>query len=200
MAEVDDREIWRDSGARDTAHWLAMRYGISHWKARRWIEAAHALDRLPELSGVFVRGELGIDKVVELARFATPDTEVQLIRWATEVSCATIRHRGDVAARASVEELVGVERARSVSWWTFDEGRRFGLEADLPAAQGAIVARTLERVAQMVPDMPDQTDGSFASARRADALVCSSPVPLASPKTRIRTGRRWSFTRRWMPC
>ena len=29
IAEVDRREAWQDSGARDTAHWLSMRYGLS---------------------------------------------------------------------------------------------------------------------------------------------------------------------------
>jgi Domain of unknown function (DUF222) len=107
IAEVDRRDVWRDSGARDTADWLAMRYGISKWKAHRWIAAAHALEALPGLSGAFSRGEIGIDKVVELTRFAAPDTEGQPIRWAMNVSCATIRHRGDVAA---VEEVADVDR------------------------------------------------------------------------------------------
>ena len=178
IAEVDRRDVWRDSGARDTAHWLAMRYGISQWKARRWIAAAHALEQLPRLSNAFALGEVGIDKLVELTRFAAPDTEGHLIRWAMNVSCATIRHRGDVAARAALEEVADVDGSRSVSWWYFDEGRRFGLEADLPAAQGAIVARALERAAQTVPSMPDETGDGFASARRADALValCSARV------------------------
>jgi hypothetical protein len=178
IAEVDRQELWLDSGARDTAHWLAMRYGISHWKAHRWIVAAHAFEQLPCLAEALDRGELGIDKVVELARFAAPDTEAQLIRWAKDVTCATIRHRGDLALRASVEEVVEIDRARSVSWWYFDEGRRFGLEAELPAAQGAIVAQALERAAQAVPAMPDETDGCFASARRADAFValCSARI------------------------
>jgi hypothetical protein len=29
IADADRLEIWRDSGARDTAHWIAIRYGIS---------------------------------------------------------------------------------------------------------------------------------------------------------------------------
>jgi len=29
IVEVDRLEAWRESGARDTAHWLWMRYGIS---------------------------------------------------------------------------------------------------------------------------------------------------------------------------
>ena len=75
IADADRKEIWRDSGARDTAHWLAIRYGISEWKSRRWVGAAHALENLPLIAEALERGELGIDKVVELTRFATPKTE-----------------------------------------------------------------------------------------------------------------------------
>ncbi|MCI0633234.1 MAG: HNH endonuclease [Actinobacteria bacterium] len=180
VAEVDRHEVWEesDSGARDTAHWLVMRYGISFWKAHRWIAAAHALEQLPRISEAFERGELGIDKVVELTRFATPQSEVRLIGWAAEVSCATIRHRGDLEAKASREEVVDVERSRSMSWWYFDEGRRFGLEADLPAADGAVVARALERLARSVPVMPGEDERWDLPARRADALVavCSARI------------------------
>jgi hypothetical protein len=31
IADADRADIWRESGARDTAHWLAIRYGISEW-------------------------------------------------------------------------------------------------------------------------------------------------------------------------
>ena len=88
VAEVDRRESWRGSGARDTAHWVSMRFGISCWKANRWIAAAHALEGLPRLSDALVSGELGLDKVVELTRFAPPGTEAGLISWAKKVSCA----------------------------------------------------------------------------------------------------------------
>lgn len=47
IGEAERLEAWRDSGARDLAHWLSMRYGISYWKARRWIAAARALEGLP---------------------------------------------------------------------------------------------------------------------------------------------------------
>ena len=80
IADADRAEIWRDCGARDTAHWLTIRYGISQWKARRWIGAAHALENLPLIAEALEQGGLGIDKVVELTRFATPKTEARLIR------------------------------------------------------------------------------------------------------------------------
>jgi hypothetical protein len=167
---------WQDSGARDMAAWLSMRYGISGWKARRWIAAAHALEELPRIGEAFSRGELGVDKVVELTRFATPETEARLITWAKRVSSGAIRHKADLATAQPIEEVQEVEHSRSVSWWYFDEGRRFGLEADLPAAPGAVVARALDRLAQDLPVMPGEEDPCYVGARRADALlaVCSA--------------------------
>lgn len=178
IAVADRTGEWRDAGARSTAHWLSIRYGISWWKADRWVKAAHALEVLPELSACFARGELGLDKVVELCRFATPQDEGRLIVWAKGVSCAAVRHRGDLAARASVREVRDAERGRFLTWSWFDEGRRFGLEAELPAAQGAVVARALERIADEIPAMPDEDEEFYADARRADALValCSARI------------------------
>ena len=49
ILQVDTDESWWEDGARDTAHWLVMRYGFSSWKAYRFIEAARALDSLPEV-------------------------------------------------------------------------------------------------------------------------------------------------------
>jgi hypothetical protein len=53
IVEVDRRELWQDDGARDMAQWLWMRYGISDWKARRWIASAHALEDLPLIAEAF---------------------------------------------------------------------------------------------------------------------------------------------------
>jgi len=176
---ADRPDTWRDSGARDLAHFLAIRYGISEWKARRWIAAANALEHLPAISEAFASGRLGIDKVVELARFATAETEDRLLRWAGGVSAAAIRHRGDVLARRQLAETREAERTRSCSWWFLDDGERFGMYAEMPTAQGAVVAKALEREMELVPAMPgedDPADPATVEARRADALValCSA--------------------------
>ncbi len=105
IAEGDRCEVWRNHGAANMAHWVCMRYGISYWKAERWIAASHVLERLPRISEAFACGDLSIDKVVELTRFATPQTEGRLISWAQEVSSGCIRRKGDVAARSSIEKL-----------------------------------------------------------------------------------------------
>src|SRR6266511_3256158 len=86
---------------------------------------SHALEGLPRISEAFSSGELGIDKVVELTRFATPDTEARLIPWAQGVSCGCIRRKGGLLHR-SLQEAREAEQARSLSWWYFAENSRFG--------------------------------------------------------------------------
>jgi hypothetical protein len=178
VAEVERRRAWQDSGARDLAHWLSIRYGMSWWKADRWIKAAAALDNLPAITDALETGVLGIDKVVELCRFATAETEGELIGWASDATCATIRRRADLEVRAGLDETTELERDRSLRYWYEEGGRRFGLEARMPSAQGAIVAKALERVADQIPAMPAQTDGVVIEARRADALLalCSQRI------------------------
>jgi hypothetical protein len=94
------------------------------------------------------------------------------------VSSAAVRHRADLESR-STDDVVLAQRSRSVWWWYEDEGRRFRLSADLPAAQGAVIARAIEREAEKIPPMPDEDDDpDFVEARRADALLalCSARV------------------------
>ena len=121
---------------------------------------------------------LGIDKVIELSRFATPQTEGELVEWAGDVTCATIRRRADLGVIAAHEETAGFERDRSLRYWYEDGGRRFGLEARMPSAQGAVVAKALQRVVDQIPVMPAEHDGARIEARRADALLalCSHRI------------------------
>jgi uncharacterized protein DUF222 len=75
-------------------------------------------------------------------------------------------------------EAAEPDQTRTLTWSYYEEGRRFGLSTDLPAAQGAVVARALERLAESLPQMPGEEDHSCAPARRADALValCSARI------------------------
>jgi hypothetical protein len=133
IVEGDRRELWRGTGARDMAHWLGMRHGISQWKARRWIATAHALETLPDLSRAFASGELGIDKVVELARFATFESEAGLIAWARLVSCWAIRQRADLEVRRSLEDVRETERADSSRGGTWTMAGASGWKPSCPA-------------------------------------------------------------------
>jgi len=178
VGQADGAALWADDGARDLAHWLWMRYGISDWKARRYIEAAHALGGLPQVARALETGALGVDKVIELTRFATDETEDGLVEWAARVSAARIRHEGDVLRRVEVDEAAHDDEVRSVSWSYRDEGRRFEMHAELPAAQGATVAQAIDRMTATIPPMPGERPTGPGAARRADALVaiCSAKL------------------------
>ena len=177
IAELDDRKVWRVDGAKSMAEWVSAQFGISQWAARRWIAAGHAVANLPEVRRALRGGHLSLDKVLELTRLATPDTETQLIAWANRVSAAAIRRKADLAQRDDIDEVRAGDRARSLSWW-YEDGRRLWLEGFLPAEQGAVVTAALERLADKLPAEPGSEPGSTVEARRADALValCSQQV------------------------
>ncbi|MFL5797725.1 MAG: DUF222 domain-containing protein [Actinomycetota bacterium] len=179
IVRADRSELWREWGAHDMAHWLSMRYRVSSWHAQRWIATAHALEQLPEIAAAWARGDLGLDVVIELARFATPETEAELVAWARHASRTALQRRADVETTKSLEETQAADRSRRLSWWFFDEGRMFGLEAELPAAQGVVVARALERLGGELPVMPGEEDGCHVEARRADALVAMASARIA---------------------
>ena len=187
IAEIAATGAWADDGARDLAQWLWMRYGISDWKARRLIDAATALPTLPAIAGALERGDLGIDKVVELARFATVETEDGLVPWAQRVSAGRIRHEGDVVRRAEPDEATRDDAGRSLTWAFRDEGRRFEMHADLPAAQGAVVAKAIDRVAAAIPLSPTSrviVACAGATGGRAGRLLFGA----ARDRTRPRAG------------
>jgi hypothetical protein len=173
IAEWDERERWADDDCRDMAQWLSIRLGVSNWMARRWVHAAHALEHLPLLSEALETGVLGLDKTVELARFATPETERKLIAWAKRVSPAVIRSKADLAQRLPIEHIRAVERARYLRWWWYDDGTRLGLEGEFPAAEGAAIAKAIRRVADNLPELPAEIENcpqDLFQQRCADAL------------------------------
>lgn len=177
IARVDRSGPWEAEGARDCAHWVQMRYGISLWKADRWVQAAHALEGLPALTEALGSGVLSIDKVVELARFASFEDEDGLVRWARHVPAGAIRHRGEVERRRSLGEATTAERTRSLRWWHEDD--LFQLHAELPPTHGEVVRAALEHMAERVPAMPGEDGGPAAPERRADALIALCTAGLA---------------------
>jgi hypothetical protein len=88
-----------------------------------------------------------------------------------QVSVGAIRRRGDLETRRAREDAEQVERDRFLRWWTFDDGRRFALEGEFPAADGAVLARAIDRLAARLPSEPGEPGPDDAGARRADALV-----------------------------
>jgi hypothetical protein len=99
---------------------------------------------------------LCLDKVLDLCRFASADTERKLLSWAQRVSPAAVRRRADKAGRDK-EAVMAAEQARFLRFWYFDDGHRMGLEAAFPSAQGAAIVAGLELAAKLVPALPQKS-------------------------------------------
>ena len=196
LVELDTPGTWEADGCRTFG--LSARVGISHWAAGRLINAAHSLHFLPRVDEAFSAGRLSIEKVVELTRFATPETEERLIKWAERVLPATIRRRADVAARKALEDATEPDRTRWLHYSWFDEGRRFGLEGEFPSDQGAVIAKALDRLADAMPDILDDehVDGpevpreDSLAERRADAIYSMASREIAEDQDPDRA-RSW---------
>jgi hypothetical protein len=171
LAQLETHAGWLDDGAHDMPHWVSMQLGVSRWKAERWVAAGRALAALPRISQALAEGELTIDKVVELTRFATPHDEDALVGWARDVAPGAIRRRGEELRRAERAEVEQIEEDRWLAWRWTDEGRRLLLEAELPAGQGAAVTDAIDALANEIPAMPGEESYLVIGRRRADALA-----------------------------
>jgi hypothetical protein len=184
IADCSRYETWRADGCRDFNQWVAAQIQTSSWNARRWANAAMALPELPGVAEALIEGRLSIDKVLELSRFATPETERRLISWAKRVTPATIRRAADVASAPDRKETMESDKSRDLDYWWTDDGRRLWLEGSWPSEQGAVIAKSLDRMAGRLPDIVDDEDEpqSFETSlgtRRADALVALASHQIA---------------------
>lgn len=158
LVQADRAELWRVDGCRDMAEWVAGRFGISNWQAHRWVAAAHALEELPATAEAFARGELNVEKVVELTRYATPETEMRLIKWAKRVRPATIRREADLANSPTCEETAEADNQRYLRYWWDIHGMALEIEGRLPAHEGAQFMKAVDDLARKLPTLPTETE------------------------------------------
>jgi hypothetical protein len=185
IVRCDLRRVWRDDDCRDIAHWVALRLGITNYKARRWVACAWALERYPLIDAAFQDGALSVDKVVELTRLADAldEPETKLLSWALRVSVASIRERADEARRIADDVVRDAYRERSLTWWWDMDRTRMNLSGSLPADMGIRITAALDRIAAALPVSPVDGDGedeSTMDARRADALEVLAGHSLAN--------------------
>jgi hypothetical protein len=167
MADADKAGVWIDQGFTSMSAWVAARYGITRFKASRYIRAGRRLPLLPKISSALASGLLSLDKTVELTRIARPEDEERLLRWARKVTITTIRERADAAERTDPEPERIEEEARYV-WFTKGEGS-LALDARMPGIDGDLVEEAIDRRASELPLPANSPDPE--AARRADALI-----------------------------
>jgi Domain of unknown function (DUF222)/HNH endonuclease len=159
---VEDTKVWRETGHRSAAHWVAEATGETVGAASRTLETARALDELPETDAAFRSGRLSEVQAAEVAGAAgaDPRSESELLEAAVSTSVKGLRDRcREVRAGAEADDAAWARRLhlqRKAHEWTDPDGM-YRLEARLPPDAGARF-RSAWRA---------HTDRIFRDARRA---------------------------------
>jgi hypothetical protein len=167
IAAFDREEAWRGDGEWSMAGWLETALGISYKTAAEWVRTARALENLPAIAAAYLGGRLSAEAVAAVAEVATPETDEAL---AEEAPGKRVIWLQAAARRARVTAQADTSRQNRRAlhcWWEEDWMR---LSGRLPAADGAVVAKALERIREGYG--PDPGTGLYdPPAALADALV-----------------------------
>ncbi|MBA2313260.1 MAG: DUF222 domain-containing protein, partial [Actinobacteria bacterium] len=90
----------------------------------------------------------------------------------------------DLFEKVAIEDVRHLEHARYLRWWSFDDGKRIGLQGEFPAAHSHALTTTIARLAETLPEHPDQDPDPLlaedsVARRRADALCLMAQSSIA---------------------
>ena len=91
VAEALADESWAIAGVRSPEHWLTMRAGLSPFRARQVVAVATRRGELPSVMGQFADGQLSLDQVMVVARYAPAHVEASVAEFAVHASVPQLR-------------------------------------------------------------------------------------------------------------
>ena len=146
VAALDGSGEWILDGASTCAHWVSQALDVEVCTAREWLRIGKALTDLPMTDAAFDEGLLSYSKVRLLTRFATRETEVELLERSEGVPAGRL---GVVLAawlssRETPDETeVRLQKSRSVAWRTDPDGMIAG-SFRLPPTMGKRLAEAID--------------------------------------------------------
>ena len=167
---ADESDVWQVDGSPNLVEWVTWRCRVARAEARKLVEVAQALAQLPRIAAGLDEGSLSYSQVCILVDFVGPDGDAEWAERARGMHVEQLRAWRRATRRVTTEEADEDHARRSlVCWW--DRDRRFlNLKGKLPADQGAVVDKALDRVTEAMPKLPDGTYDK-SERRGADALV-----------------------------
>ena len=91
VAEALADESWAIAGVRSPEHWLTMKAGLSPFRARQVVAVARRRGELPSVMGQFADGQLSLDQVMVVARYAPAHVEASVAEFAVHASVPQLR-------------------------------------------------------------------------------------------------------------
>ena len=170
VAVLDEREIGREDGARDSNDWLTWSARVAQSRARALVETARALRDRPAIATAAMEGRFSGEQLDAVVLVATPETDAQ---WAEDGPGWTpnaLRAKAKQQRTVTPEEAVERDARRHLTLrWNKKRGT-LKFSGELPDEAGARVHLELTRAAEAIG--PDET-GQWApfDQRCADALI-----------------------------
>ena len=189
--EFDEHRYWEQQGFRSCAYWLNFHCGIGFAAGRERLRVARALATLPSMRAAFSDGELSYSKVRAMTRVATPENEGLLLMVAKHGTANHIERLVSQYRRAEKLNYPGaadeLHRSREVNYHYDDDGCLV-MKAKMPAAQGELIIKALERAIDAAYDPDEEIP---VAARRADALSNVAETYLNHPDNSGSTADRY---------
>ena len=179
MAEYDRRTAWKADGATSMAAWVTGVLGTGRDTAAESVRVAHAFEELPVIASSYEEGALSWDQARAVSSFADAKTDAHFAGEARRFSAQQLRRmaRRFKPVDLSKENEVHEGRSFRIRWDL--STRTLKLSGSLPADQGAIVEKALDRY--MSKERLDPRPSPYDhDAYRADALVALCSTSIAS--------------------
>lgn len=113
LADFDEQEGWKCSGARDCVRWMCSELGMSRALAYEKLRVARALKALPVIASCFRDGSLSWSKVRSLSRVATPEDENALVTMALDCDANVVAIRCDEYRWGKLDKLATEDEAEA---------------------------------------------------------------------------------------
>jgi hypothetical protein len=174
---VDETGVWKESGHRSAAHYIATATGETITSASRTVDTARALEALPDTAAAFRAGELSATQAAEIASAALedPHAEAQLLEAAAQTSVKGLRDAcRQVRAGAEADDLAWARRQhvnRRAYGWTDEEGAYRGSWRMAPGAGARFDSAWQAHIDRIFRDARKAGRREPRAAYAADALV-----------------------------
>ena len=196
LREFDQQRYWEDLGFTSCAHWLNFKCGLGLHAARERLRMAQALVRLPKIRSGFAEGRLSFSKVRAMTRVATPENEDMPLNIAEHGTAYHVERFVSQYRRIENLQAPGAAQAlyeRRELDYRYDEDGCLVIQARVPAEQGELIIKALERAMAQQENCPDKAteEREPIAARRADALCEMAETYLNDPENAGSTADRY---------
>jgi len=178
LAQYDRRELWKADGATSMAAWVTGVLGTGRDTAAEAVRVAHAFVELPVIAATFEEGALSFDQARAVTQFATPQTDKHMASEARKFSAGQLRRMAQRFRPVALKDENENHDARDFKIRWDLRNRVLKMSGQLPAAEGRVVEKALDRFMSTKKYDPRPTEAYDHDAHRADALVavCSTAI------------------------